>query len=814
MAPKAKSTETSENPFLPPPVDLDHIPLADKDYKITEPKCEFDFFELHFWLKDIFLDQSDEIGLWESNFPLYMFPQTFHFPEFSLKCQAHYFPSQRAIVSSSGETLFTITPESINQMLQIPRIDSAIPFSVEALNDLYQKLSFPQRAQIFEIFLPEDAQFPKKNPPYPSSIFSVRENQIISILCYLLGYFSDEWVDEPILGFLSIFSTEEKATVQFDFSQFLADNIHDQFFKFSTEGMFRYSSVLVYLFLFFQSDRFSCALQKLDQEGNPQSVTSWTSLVRKNSTEFNFKDFIDQFYHPVVCMLSNRTKPRINEEVQRILHLSDLAKTGDWYLYQNHTEIRVYGCEFPPYRLPKYLPVRIFALEYIRKMVNSDDIHFVSVKKKQQLRIKTQIGSFICNNRAAGEEADNLLKQMNFTQSFTWNYDPFGVISELRVKQKSTPYAHIHKPEVEKYMNQTDWQENTLLETKEQPPPVTASHTNTPQIQTEKRERKEVSPSVTEVSAEDFQVYRKRAKTSHTPDLLKEGEMQSTIVMEGPHSSTFSGSQFIVSTYSSKKQTDTTLSAESSHEKTGSNIFDKYKQIKQRNELLNNNTYAQFWKQTSTSQHRLLSSFDIEKGRMQMAFLQAQVPHPKTVVDYKKTSFEFDVKEVHPVDQMDMHRKTGEMIFSTLTNTSLTASKLQVSLNNIQSQLKLEKISSLAKDNKIKSLEELVLKIGYDPSNVKAAEELLKKKNVDIASLRKQLKLPATEDSQAKEVVETEGHKEEMLKLIMEHNAQIREMEAEMDKLIKEKEQSVQMDIIPLEAVPLTGVRTTEATTT
>ena len=79
--------------------------------------------------------------------------------------------------------------------------------------------------------------------------------------------------------------------------------------------------------------------------------------------------------------------------------------------------------------MPKYLSIRIFALEYIRQMVNSDDIHFVSVKKKQQLKIKTQIGYFICNNRDAWEEADNLLKQMNFTQSFTWNYDPFCVIS-------------------------------------------------------------------------------------------------------------------------------------------------------------------------------------------------------------------------------------------------------------------------------------------------------------------------------------------------------------------------------------------------
>jgi hypothetical protein len=87
-----------------------------------------------------------------------MFPQTFHFPEFALKCQAHYFPDQRAIISSSSETMFTINPESINQMLQIPRIDSAIPLSIESMNDLYQKLSFPQRAQIFEIFMPEDAQ--------------------------------------------------------------------------------------------------------------------------------------------------------------------------------------------------------------------------------------------------------------------------------------------------------------------------------------------------------------------------------------------------------------------------------------------------------------------------------------------------------------------------------------------------------------------------------------------------------------------------------------------------------------------------------
>ena len=98
--------------------------------------------------------------------------------------------------------------------------------------------------------------------------------------------------------------------------------------------------------------------------------------------------FIDQFYHPMVSMLSGMPEPQINDEVQRILHLSYNVKTGDWYLYHNHSEIRVYGCEMAPYKLPRYISVRIFALEYIRQIMNSDDIHFISLKRKKQLRIK------------------------------------------------------------------------------------------------------------------------------------------------------------------------------------------------------------------------------------------------------------------------------------------------------------------------------------------------------------------------------------------------------------------------------------------
>ena len=64
------------------------------------------------------------------------------------------------------------------------------------------------------------------------------------------------------------------------------------------------------------------------------------------------------------------------------MHLADQERTGDWYLYQDYTKIKEYGCELAPYKLPKYLPMRIFSLEYIRQMLNLDDIHFVVAKNK------------------------------------------------------------------------------------------------------------------------------------------------------------------------------------------------------------------------------------------------------------------------------------------------------------------------------------------------------------------------------------------------------------------------------------------------
>jgi len=87
-----------------------------------------------------------------------------------------------------------------------------------------------------------------------------------------------------------------------------------------------------------------------------------------------------------------------------------------------------------------------------------------------------------------------------------------------------------------------------------------------------------------------------------------------------------------------------------------------------------------------------------------MTFMQPKFQQPRSSADYRKEYFEVLAGDVHPIDQIEFHKKASEMIYSTLTGKAMTTHKIQTSLDNITAQYNLEKASSQAKDNRIKSL--------------------------------------------------------------------------------------------------------------
>jgi len=49
--------------------------------------------------------------------------------------------------------------------------------------------------------------------------------------------------------------------------------------------------------------------------------------------------------------------------------------------------------------------------------------------------------------------------------------------------------------------------------------------------------------------------------------------------------------------------------------------------------------------------------------------------------------YEVLARDIHPIDQIELHKYAREMIYSTLTGKAIASHQLQNSLNNISAQL-------------------------------------------------------------------------------------------------------------------------------
>lgn len=85
---------------------LDYLPLADKDFQIKDLVIDKDHLKVFCQSRDNYLNGSDILGLWESNFPMYFLPSVHVFLDLIHQCQANYDPNCRAVMSPSQTILF------------------------------------------------------------------------------------------------------------------------------------------------------------------------------------------------------------------------------------------------------------------------------------------------------------------------------------------------------------------------------------------------------------------------------------------------------------------------------------------------------------------------------------------------------------------------------------------------------------------------------------------------------------------------------------------------------------------------------------
>lgn len=191
--------------------------------------------------------------------------------------------------------------------------------------------------------------------------FPQRTKHIISILSYLLAYFSDEGVDEPILWFLSILSSEEGTLVIFYYAHFLADTIHEQFLQFLTKGMFIYSFVLIHMFIFFQIVMFPFAVLKHSEQGEPKSIIFGLQSSKRIHRSTGLKTLLTSSYikqliywaankFPVSVKTFKRCFTSVNRGKQ-VIGIYTKVIQRSWFMalsyhpinYQNTFEMRIFS---------------------------------------------------------------------------------------------------------------------------------------------------------------------------------------------------------------------------------------------------------------------------------------------------------------------------------------------------------------------------------------------------------------------------------------------------------------------------------------
>ena len=117
----------------------------------------------------------------------------------------------------------------------------------------------------------------------------------------------------------------------------------------------------------------------------------------------------------------------------------------------------------------------------------------------------------IVNNRDALKEIVRKFSEFKFQERFYWNYDPQGILSNIRVKCKLTPFFHVSRLEIEKYANQMEWIETTLID---------------PSTNTEKERQIDNSQAITVTELTETSNKRTRNEEGYTAETIAENKFK------------------------------------------------------------------------------------------------------------------------------------------------------------------------------------------------------------------------------------------------------------------------------------------------
>ena len=122
------------SPLNAPHRELEWIPLADREFQIKDMMGDKSHLQAFYEVRNSYRSNTDVLGIWESNMPIYYLPSVNVLPDFIHLCCENYEPTQRVVMAPSGTVIFYTTPQSINEMLKFKPTRPLAPLTMNRLN--------------------------------------------------------------------------------------------------------------------------------------------------------------------------------------------------------------------------------------------------------------------------------------------------------------------------------------------------------------------------------------------------------------------------------------------------------------------------------------------------------------------------------------------------------------------------------------------------------------------------------------------------------------------------------------------------------
>jgi len=220
----------------------------------------------------------------------------------------------------------------------------------ESLTYYYDNMSPQELSHVTSFLAPKSSEFPLDGNLFSLEIFAVDIRPVFQVIAKILGKEDSNQVDKVVLGFLSLMMNPE---IVLDILEFWVDAINIQFMPLPLPCSFKFPSAITYLFLYQNVERFSnLGLNVVNINKKKQSMVFSTGLIRGDLEDSGLFEFTSLFLPVAYKILNGSLPPTFLPKSQECLQLSKDVRCGDWFIFEEHAEIRLYGASVKAYRLP------------------------------------------------------------------------------------------------------------------------------------------------------------------------------------------------------------------------------------------------------------------------------------------------------------------------------------------------------------------------------------------------------------------------------------------------------------------------------